>query len=79
MGEGNGPIDAFVRTYGSRGPNEWDIRSDVWETDPNLVRVHGIVEIEGQPVLLMDRITGPSLAALLAREAPLPERRVIHC
>ena len=32
-------ITAFLHTYGSRGPNEWDIRSDVWETDPNLVRV----------------------------------------
>ena len=29
----------FVREFGSRGPNEWDIRSDVWETDPNLVEV----------------------------------------
>lgn len=26
----------FVRTYGSRGPNEWDIRSDTWETRPAL-------------------------------------------
>jgi pyruvate,water dikinase len=26
----------FVRTYGSRGPNEWDIRSEVWETKPEL-------------------------------------------
>jgi rifampicin phosphotransferase len=32
-------ITAFLHTYGSRGPNEWDIRSEVWETDPNLVRV----------------------------------------
>jgi pyruvate,water dikinase len=26
----------FVRNYGSRGPNEWDIRSEVWETKPAL-------------------------------------------
>ncbi len=26
----------FLRTYGSRGPNEWDIYSDVWETKPQL-------------------------------------------
>ncbi|MEX0847278.1 MAG: PEP-utilizing enzyme [Ilumatobacteraceae bacterium] len=32
-------VDAFLHTYGSRGPNEWDIRSEVWETDPFLVRV----------------------------------------
>ena len=27
---------AFVKEFGSRGPNEWDIRSDVWETKPVL-------------------------------------------
>lgn len=32
-------FDAFVREYGSRGPNEWDIRSEVWETDQHLVTV----------------------------------------
>ena len=26
----------FVRDFGSRGPNEWDIRSDTWETKPAL-------------------------------------------
>ena len=26
----------FLRAYGSRGPNEWDIRSDTWETDPRM-------------------------------------------
>jgi rifampicin phosphotransferase len=29
----------FLRTFGSRGPNEWDIRSETWETDPALVHV----------------------------------------
>ncbi len=29
----------FLRNFGSRGPNEWDIRSATWETDPNLVTV----------------------------------------
>ena len=28
---------AFIREFGSRGPNEWDIRSDTWETKPTLV------------------------------------------
>jgi pyruvate,water dikinase len=32
-------MEAFLREFGSRGPNEWDIRSEVWETDPNLVTV----------------------------------------
>jgi pyruvate,water dikinase len=27
---------AFVREFGSRGPNEWDIRNDTWETKPSL-------------------------------------------
>jgi len=28
---------ALIEQYGSRGPNEWDIRSEVWETKPALV------------------------------------------
>ena len=27
----------FMVLYGSRGPNEWDVRSEVWETRPELV------------------------------------------
>lgn len=27
---------AFIAEFGSRGPNEWDIISDVWETKPEL-------------------------------------------
>jgi rifampicin phosphotransferase len=29
-------FDEFLARFGSRGPNEWDLRSDMWETDPNL-------------------------------------------
>ncbi len=29
-------FDAFLAEYGSRGPNEWDLISDVWETKPEL-------------------------------------------
>jgi pyruvate,water dikinase len=29
-------LEAFIAEYGSRGPNEWDIRSEVWETKPAL-------------------------------------------
>ena len=29
--------DAFIHEYGSRGPNEWEISADTWETDPNIV------------------------------------------
>jgi len=42
---------------------------------PNLVGVHGVAELAGERVLLMDLVEGPSLATLIAREAPLdPER-----
>lgn len=30
-------FEDFLYQYGSRGPNEWDIRSDTWETKPTLV------------------------------------------
>lgn len=29
-------LAAFIEEFGSRGPNEWDIRSDTWETKPAL-------------------------------------------
>jgi rifampicin phosphotransferase len=32
-------FESFIREFGSRGPNEWDIRSQVWESDPRLVTV----------------------------------------
>jgi pyruvate,water dikinase len=30
-------LEAFLVEFGSRGPNEWDVHSPVWETDPDLV------------------------------------------
>ena len=30
-------IDEFLFQFGSRGPNEWDIQSNTWETRPSLV------------------------------------------
>jgi pyruvate,water dikinase len=32
-------LASFLREHGSRGPNEWDIRSATWETDPGLALV----------------------------------------
>ena len=26
----------FLRSYGSRGPNEWELSADTWETDPSI-------------------------------------------
>ncbi len=44
-------FEEFLRLFGSRGPNEWDIRSEVWETRPELVtmlidRMRGAAESE---------------------------------
>ncbi len=30
-------LAGFVAEFGSRGPNEWDIHADTWETNPDLV------------------------------------------
>jgi len=30
-------LDGFLDEFGSRGPNEWDIFADTWETNPDLV------------------------------------------
>ncbi len=32
-------FEEFLMEFGSRGPNEWDIRSETWETKPALARV----------------------------------------
>ena len=32
-----GQLDSFLRDFGSRGPNEWDIYAHTWETNPDLV------------------------------------------
>jgi pyruvate,water dikinase len=29
-------LDEFVAEFGSRGPNEWDVMADTWETNPDL-------------------------------------------
>jgi rifampicin phosphotransferase len=39
-------FDEFLATFGSRGPNEWELRSEVWETKPDL------------PLALVDRMRG---------------------
>lgn len=32
-------FDEFLRRYGSRGPNEWDLRAQTWGTNPDLPTV----------------------------------------
>ncbi len=36
-------FDALIYEFGSRGPNEWDILSDVWETKPELA--HNLIAV----------------------------------
>ncbi|MER7578810.1 serine/threonine-protein kinase [Kitasatospora sp. NPDC097691] len=43
---------------------------------PGIVTVHDVVEHEGAPVIVMEYVTGASLAAVLGREGALPVRRV---
>ena len=41
-------FDSFLFEYGSRGPNEWDIISDVWETKPELaLSLIGVMRKQG--------------------------------
>ncbi|MCA9720561.1 MAG: protein kinase, partial [Myxococcales bacterium] len=42
----------------------------------NLVQLHGVREIDGRRVLLMELVEGATLEQLIAREAPLAERRI---
>jgi len=44
---------------------------------PNLIRVEGLVHIDGEAVLLMELVTGSDLAHLIAAEAPLAAERVV--
>ena len=44
---------------------------------PNIVRVVGLHTIDREQVLLMERIEGDSLATLIAREAPMPQARLL--
>ena len=33
----NTNFEIFLNDFGSRGPNEWELRSQTWQTHPNLV------------------------------------------
>ena len=44
--------------------------------DVNIVRLFGTATVEGEQVLLLELVEGPTLAQLIAREAPLAEPRL---
>lgn len=43
---------------------------------PNVVRIFDVVNVDGRPWIVMERLTGRSLAAVMAEEGPLPPERV---
>jgi hypothetical protein len=45
--------------------------------DRNIVAVYGAIEFQARQALLMELVEGPTLAELIAREAPFEERRLI--
>lgn len=45
--------------------------------DPHIVAVHGAIEFQSRQALLMELVEGPTLAELIAREAPFDERRLL--
>jgi pyruvate,water dikinase len=59
--------DAFVRDYGSRGPNEWEGRSPTWETDQDLAFA-AIDQMRKAP---------ERMAPMLQNEARADERRAL--
>ncbi len=48
-------FDDFLYKYGSRAPNEWDLRSDSWESKPVLA----LLAIDG--MRLQPRLVEPEL------------------
>ena len=44
--------------------------------DPNIVELFGVADVAGERVLLLELVDGPTLAQLIAREAPLGEARL---
>jgi tRNA A-37 threonylcarbamoyl transferase component Bud32 len=44
---------------------------------PNIITVHGALELDGRAALVMELVDGPTLAELLARDAPLEPLRLM--
>ncbi|MGI9578139.1 MAG: PEP-utilizing enzyme, partial [Microthrixaceae bacterium] len=59
--------DSFIEDFGSRGPNEWDINADSWETKPEL------------PLAALDRVRfqGEDESPSARHEAAVAQRRAV--
>jgi rifampicin phosphotransferase len=55
-------FDRFLYEYGSRGPNEWEMRCPTWETEPQLALVAidrmRVSDASGDPTLSQERLAG---------------------
>ncbi len=79
-----GRVYAGKALHASHGQDEAAVQRFVQEAEllaglkhQNLVELHGVATIEGQRVLLMELVEGPTLEQLIAREAPLAEDRIV--
>src|SRR5579884_3337635 len=65
----------FLRRYGSRGPNEWELRSDTWGTRPELalaaVDRMRLADDDASPRLHTERLAAQQHAAAAEVEAAL--------
>ena len=74
-------FDDFLYKYGSRAPNEWDIRSDSWETKPvlALMAINGmrLSPDDADPELILERNQAKRIAltAELADKMPDADTR----
>ncbi len=71
-------FDSFLFAYGARGPNEWEVRSPTWETDPDLALAAidrmRLAPAEAAPILNNEAMAaereqlGAQIAELLAED-----------
>ncbi|WP_032389120.1 PEP-utilizing enzyme [Rhodococcoides fascians] len=70
-------FDDFLYKYGSRAPNEWDIRSDSWESKPvlALLAVNGMrmSPTENDPELIRERNQAKRIALTAELAAKMPD------
>lgn len=74
-------LSAFLARFGSRGPDEWELASDTWGTDPDiaLAAVARIRHTHGEdPDVVRQRLGAARLDALevVAEAVPRPARRL---